>query len=45
MIIGVFRINLGFKQIDLNEELAKLNRNVALRALCPNARFSKVVFS
>jgi predicted membrane protein len=28
-----------------NEEPAKLNRDVALRALCPNSLFSKVVFS
>jgi hypothetical protein len=27
------------------EEPAELNRDVALRALCPNSLFSKVVFS
>jgi hypothetical protein len=31
--------------VHINEEPAKLNRVVALRALCPNSLFSKVVFS
>jgi hypothetical protein len=31
--------------VSLNEEPAKQNRHVALRALCPNSLFSKVVFS
>jgi hypothetical protein len=32
-------------QNDINEEPAKLNRDVALRALCPINLFSKVVLS
>jgi hypothetical protein len=31
--------------IDNNEEPAKLNRDVALRAVRPNSLFSNVVFS